>query len=136
MAEHLGRALLTEKKIPNVELDSAGVAPATWLPSPAEMQDALKEKGINNVMHSPRGLTQDRIASADVILVMEESHKAAVLSRFPEAKEKVFLLNEYAGGGNASKGISDPFGQSVAVYRQTLSEIEDALIRVIQKIQK
>jgi len=134
MAEHLFRKMLADAGLSEIQVDSAGVSPAAWLSTPFEMKWALEQEGVEKIVHSPRGLTQDRMTSADIILVMEEGHKAAVLARFPELKNKVFLLKEYAGIPGDDKEISDPFGQSKDVYRRTLSEIKEALVKVLDRL--
>ena len=76
----------------------------------------MKEAGIDISEHKSKTVSKDLLC-ADKIFCMGESHKIALIAAGVPA-EKVFIL----GGG-----ISDPYGQSVAVYRQCRDEIMRAI---------
>ncbi|MFI5349297.1 MAG: PEP/pyruvate-binding domain-containing protein [Elusimicrobiota bacterium] len=59
----------------------------------------LEENGIDGKEHRATTITKEDVDASDVILVMEEDNVKDVLARFPEAKDKVHLLKEYAGTG-------------------------------------
>jgi protein-tyrosine phosphatase len=134
MAEHLLRKLLTDAGINDVNVDSAGITPATQLAIPDEATAVLKEEGVSGVQHRPKGAEPSRVAWADVILVMQGFHREILVGRHPEAAGKIHLLKSFAEIGGKDPGIADPIGQSTAVYRRTLGEIKQALLKIIPKL--
>jgi hypothetical protein len=54
----------------------------------------------------------------------------------PEAKNKVFLLREFAeeGSGGKNLDLSDPIGQPMYAYEKCLHEIKDILMKALPKI--
>jgi ribose 5-phosphate isomerase B len=63
---------------------------------------------------------------------MESYHLQFLIKRFPEAKDKIFLLREFAEAGEGD--IFDPFGGSIEGYETCLQEIKRCLPHVIRKI--
>jgi len=136
MAEHLFRKMLKDEKIEGVSVESAGISPAAWLALPKEAREALRLEGVGEIAHSPRGLSQDKIESADLILVMEERHKETITLQYPQAAGKVFLLKSHVGIKDGAEEILDPIGQSQQVYQTTLEEIKKALSRLIYRLKE
>ena len=73
----------------------------------------------------------------DIILCATESHKQSVLYMYPELKEKVFTMKEYAelDKNGQDMDIKDPWGYDMNVYQNCAEEIEKCLIKIIEKIQ-
>lgn len=82
-------------------------------------QQALAEAGIDGSQFRSQSVTYDLVEGSSLILTMTASHRAELLMRFPEAADKCFSLAHLSGSGD----ISDPYGQSLDVYRQTFAEI-------------
>jgi len=114
-----------------IVVSSAGVA--VWSEAGASMgaQTVMRQRGINMTNHRSRRLLLKNIVDADLLLTMTTSHKAAVLSLMPEAKNKVFTLAEFAG---VDKDISDPYGGNTAIYESCAIEIEKMLEKSWVKI--
>jgi protein-tyrosine-phosphatase len=74
------------------------------------------------------------IKKADLILVMENYHKERVLDILPSAKDKTFLLTEYAG--LEKKDILDPIGGSREGYETCMIEIKKCLNGVIKRLMR
>lgn len=70
---------------------------------------AAKEFGISLDSHRAQLLTPEMVARADAIFVMDFENLAQLLSRWPGAKSKVFLLGGYAHGEDRSVEIYDPY---------------------------
>ncbi|MBE6365123.1 MAG: low molecular weight protein arginine phosphatase [Lentisphaerae bacterium] len=83
----------------------------------------LEENGINAASFRSQSVTFDLVRSSTLILTMCDSHRRELLMRYPQAAEKCALLRHFSGGGD----VPDPFGQSLAVYRETFAEIKSAL---------
>lgn len=148
MAEGLFKEMLKNRSDIQSEIKVISAGTSAWNGDRASQYAiaVLKEKGIDLQEHRSTALTLDLIENADLILTMTSSHKAAVLNLCPEAHEKVFTLKEYTrceaegdskmdffGYGNP-EDISDPFGQSIEVYRKSAAEIEESLKKLIKKI--
>lgn len=105
---------------------SAGVSTFDGLPPSDEAVEALREEGIDAVQHRSRYLSQGLVDSADLVVVMTRSHRRMILDRFPRARERVVLLNEFS---HLRKGedVEDPIGMSRDVYRACRDEMNAAM---------
>ena len=70
------------------------------------------------------------IKKSDVILVMEKLHEKRILELVPEAKNRLFLLKEFAKINNNNLDIADPIGRPYEFYAQTLGIIREAIERI------
>ena len=77
-------------------------------------------------------VTATLLEKADIVFAMTTAQKDFLLDFYPQAKEKVCLLLEYAE--KANKGISDPYGRGLASYRKVAGELKEALKKVIAKL--
>lgn len=148
MAEGLFKEMLKSRPDIQNEIKVISAGTGAWDGDRASQYAiaVLREKGIDLKEHRSTALTLDIIKNADLILTMTTNHKFAILNLCPEAQEKVFTLKEYTGceEADASKlnffgygnpcDISDPFGQSIEVYRKSAEEIEQSLKKLIEKI--
>ena len=105
--------------------ESAGVAARDGQPASPEAVDAMREIGIDISKHRSRALSKDRVDGADIILAMTDGHRRELLFRFPEAKDKVFLVKGF--GLEKPGSVMDPVGLPLDVYRRTRDEIIQAL---------
>ncbi len=70
---------------------------------------AARDFGISLEEHRARPLTPEVVARATVIFTMDFQNQVQLLSRYPEAKDKTFLLSVYAGEKHRSAEIPDPY---------------------------
>ncbi|XQY91696.1 low molecular weight protein arginine phosphatase [Metabacillus sp. HB246100] len=133
MAEVLFRHLCD---IDSVDVRSAGVFAVDGSNASHHAIEALKEKGIECI-HQSSSLTNELVEWATVILTMTNNHKQAVIDLYPHVGRKTFTLSEYVGEENGEKrDISDPFGGTLAMYRQTLSDLQGLIQQLVKKLQK
>jgi protein-tyrosine phosphatase len=66
--------------------------------------------------------------AADLVLVMEPSHRSLVLNIQPLADTRTLLLGELAGLSGRDAAVPDPFGGPAESYRRTFQRLE-TLIR-------
>jgi protein-tyrosine-phosphatase len=70
----------------------------TWSSSGlAPLPDALRvarDLGLDLSAHTTSALEASTLTASDLVLVMEQGHKEAILSEFPSARGKVYLLSE------------------------------------------
>ena len=72
----------------------------------------------------------------DLILCATLSHKMAVVQFYPELRDKVFTMKEYAGLSYEGKNfdISDPWGYDKRVYENCAKEIQECLEKIVERI--
>ncbi len=116
-----------------LKISSAGLAPIEKEAS-LYTRELLSKEGISLDSHIPRQLTASQVREAQIILVMEEHHRRALLKLYPEAAGKVYLLKEFAGITGEPLGVKDPYGGSREIYSQTLEEIREAVKKIIDKL--
>lgn len=129
MAEHIARQLLAERLgCPVNELEahgallaSAGVAAMHGSRASPEAVEILKDRGLDLSPHASQPLTEQMIRQADYLIVMTRSHRAAILSEFPDVADRVHLLCKNGAD------VSDPIGGPVEVYRRCADQLDSHL---------
>jgi protein-tyrosine phosphatase len=70
-----------------------------------------------------------------VILTFTQDQKIELGERFPAAVEKLFTISEYANGGTGTtEDVSDPYGMSAEVYRETAETINSLVERIVSSL--
>jgi len=126
------KKMLNEKK--DISVLSCGIAaPEGMMPTP-EAVNVMKEEGVDISYHRARRVTDEIIRNSDLILVMTNSHKNEILTRVPEAKDKVYLLREFDDSVEniSDLDIDDPIGMPVEFYRN----VRDTIKRSLEKFVK
>lgn len=80
----------------DVSFGSAGTSAHDGVPIHPYAAFALAKRGIRSNSFLSSELTDDHLAESDLILTADESHLRAVLLRAPDAREKSFLLLDFA----------------------------------------
>jgi len=134
MAQGLLQKIWSQLPRKNVELQvsSAGIGAIEGMKASEEALIVLAEEGIDLRMHSSRRITGDLVKKADIILVMTCGHKDMLCNLYPQAKEKIWLLNEFAGVNG--KDIPDPIGMGLEFYRRVAAEIKKAVEKIVEKL--
>ncbi|MBO8126099.1 MAG: low molecular weight protein arginine phosphatase [Firmicutes bacterium] len=133
MAEALLRNILKDKGLDSkVQVSSAGVSALPSMPASPEAVEVLaKGWQLDISSHKATQLTDELVSGADLILTMSKSHQDYILQVVPEAKEKVFLLSEFAGQNG---DVSDPIGRGREEYQRVAEEIEGYLQKALPKM--
>lgn len=126
----MAEAIIKSKKIPDIEVKSAGVFAADGSAASVNAEKVLTENEIN-FDHKSTQLSVREVEWATIILTMTASHKDAVLSFFPQAAKKTFTLSEFAG--DSIRDIADPYGGSIDLYRAAFAEIKEAIDKAEHK---
>jgi protein-tyrosine phosphatase len=96
-----------------------------------EVKELLAREGIDVSAHRSQRVTPDMIKKSDIILVMEKMHEKRILELVLEAKNRLFLLKEFAKINNNNElDIADPIGRSYEFYAQTFGIIKEAIERI------
>ncbi len=102
----LRRELATRKVPGEWTVLSAG----SWVhdlvpPTPEAFNEAAK-RGLDISSHIAVGIEEFDLDSIDLLLVMEQGHKEALLLDFPNLSDRIFLLTELSGPAYT---IPDPY---------------------------
>ncbi|GEK33259.1 low molecular weight protein arginine phosphatase [Kurthia sibirica] len=127
----MAEAILKNKNLQNVEVSSAGVFAQDGGELSRNAQTVLMQNDIE-VDHTTSAIDAEKLAKADLILTMTLGHRQAVLQAYPAVADKTFTLKEYVDASNYD--VSDPYGGSVEVYRQTFKELQQLIDALQLKI--
>ena len=144
IAEGIMKNLLKDK---NIIIKSAGTSVFFSEPANQKAIDVMSQMGIDIKDHRSQTLTEELIEEADLILTMTHYHTDNVIRKYAKAIEKTFTLKEYLSLLLEKKGltedpdyqfnidemnVTDPYGQSIDVYRETAKEIKRILERIVE----
>lgn len=116
LRHHLGAADLHGR----IEVESAGTFAQVGTPASSLAVAVLEEAGIEMGEHLARQLDAQLLEKADLVLVMEESHRRSVMYQGPAFLGKTYLLSELSG---VHRDIPDPYGKDTEAYRRALTLI-------------
>lgn len=114
---------ITRDKLPEVNVRSAGILASLNSPANSLAIEALKERNMS-LNHQSQLVTDALLGWADLVLTMTRGHKDSLDVQFPDYQAKYFTVKEYVLGSNEDTDISDPFGQDLMIYRETLQELK------------
>lgn len=130
MAEALLKKKLKEERRQDVEVLSAGIMMLEGMGATQETKELLAGEGIDVSAHRSQRVTKDIIKKSDIILVMERLQEKRILELAPEAKNRLFLLKEFAKIRDNNLDIGDPIGRSIEFYRETFAMIKETIERI------
>ena len=111
-----------------LEIASAGLAAAPGEQASAQAIHAMAELGLDLQSHRSQPISASLVESSDLILVMTEGHRNALLNRWPQLADKIDLLSHGQGE------VSDPFGGSLATYQQCARQMQHYLTYWIEQL--
>ena len=107
---------------------SAGLGAADGQPPSPFAVQALAELGIDISSLRSRLLTAEMVRGADYIFGMTHNHVETLMTLYPHAAEKTFLLREFDETLDTfEKDIGDPIGGSYEVYEHCRDQIEQGI---------
>ncbi|MCP4452387.1 MAG: hypothetical protein GY809_13070, partial [Planctomycetes bacterium] len=120
LAQHLSCKEIDDLPVMGYKILSAGTMGMDGMPASEGAVVACMERDIDISGHLSQSLSASLIQESDFIFTMTHSHRNTLLAGFPEAADRCTVLDIDAD-------ISDPVGQSVAVYRACAAQIENAV---------
>lgn len=97
--------------------------------------EAVAEYDVDIKKHKSINIRNSKIGQMDLILCATEGHKKMIVQMYPQVKERVMTMKEYAyGNTEGNQDISDPWGNDIEVYRKCASEIEEISQQIIKKL--
>lgn len=133
MAAGLARMLFSGNFSGNIEISSAGIGAWDGDPASPHAVEVMQEKGIDIKNHKAVKVTKDLLENIDFVITMTKSQEAYLRAAFPEYKDKIRRLGDWAG---LNKDVLDPWGGSLEVYRQCASELEGMLKKMYERINR
>jgi protein-tyrosine-phosphatase len=107
-----------------VQVSSAGLSARPGEPADPRAIDSAEERGLTLEAHRSRTLDAADVASAGAIFIMDHINLGRILTRFPDAADRVFLLGGCRPDGRVLlTEIHDPVSGSLADVRVAHDEV-------------
>ncbi len=103
---------------------SAGTWAQENLPASGHALTAMAERGIDLQSHRGHTITRQDLTDAAVVIVMTRSHRDALGAEFPECRPKLHLMSELK---DRTFDIDDPYGGTLAEYRETAQQLQELI---------
>lgn len=130
-AEALATSIIAKRKLNAVVISRAvDLNPYNIHPEP-NFISLLHARHIEVATHLSAQFGAQEAKYSDVILTMTDAHKAWIVSHFPEAKDKVFTLGEYATG--APTEVLDAYGKPLDFYKTVLAQLDQLVGAAVTK---
>jgi protein-tyrosine-phosphatase len=109
MAELMLKRALSESHQEAVRVLSAGIHATPGTEAHPRARVAAREFGLLLDQHRSKLLTVEMVANADAVFAMDFQNQAELVTRFPQARDKILLLSDYAEGKQRGRPIPDPY---------------------------
>ncbi len=106
-----------------IEVASAGMMPWPGRPSPPNALAGAASRGIDLAAHRSVWLAPAEVESATLLVVFDETNRAALLDRYPGAAGRLLRLGDLTGAG----AIADPWGGGPEAYERAYDTITRAV---------
>lgn len=113
--------LALQRHAPGVLTASAGLGAVVGAGMDADAAAAARALGLEPGLHRAQQFTDPLARAADLILVMEQHHRADIARRWPHLTGKTFLLGRFLEG----REIPDPYRRSAELHA-TVARLIDA----------
>lgn len=124
---------LLRSRLPDMKVDSAGIAALTGEAADPVMAETAREYGLSLEGHCAKQLTPLMCREYDLILAMEQNHIEAVTRLAMESRGKTFLFGYWL----QQLEIADPYrrGRDISgvIFQQLFSAAEE-WVRVFQQV--
>ena len=119
-----------------VRILSAGVEARGGSSANSVVKHVARLNGFSLVGHRSDSFSRRMVDKADVILVMEQWQKDALLDRFPKAEGKVFRMMEYCWNDDPEevRDIPDPTGQNTADFEEFIEIAHAEVERIFREL--
>lgn len=136
MAEALLKKYLKELGKSDIEVESAGVQAMNGSRPTQETIDVLKEECVDVSDFKSKRLLEESIKKADLILVMASHHMDDIISKSPEAANKIHLLKQFGSKCESQAcedlDVPDPIGHDRDFYKEVLQIIKKEMKRIAE----
>lgn len=123
-------ALLRKEVGGDIAVASAGMMPWPDRPSPPDAIAEAAGRGVDLAAHRSAWLSAREAEAATLLVVFDDTNRAALLDRHPAAAARVLRLGDLAGLGP----IADPWGGGPAAYKRAYDLITQAVGELARKL--
>ena len=116
----------------NIDVFSSGLYAQNGDGPTSAAIEVMEEMGYDMSGHYARNIRNSNILDMDVILCATNSQKVQTIMMYPELKEKIYTIKEYAFGENGD--ISDPWGHNKNTYEICAKELEKCIDKMENKL--
>jgi len=128
MAEALMKQALRDAELQQqIEVASAGLHATAGREAHPWALEAASSLGISLIHHRAKPLTTDLVERADCIFVMDFHNKAELMTLYPEAKGKTYMLSAYADGKGKYREIADPYLGDLETTKSCYRELQTCI---------
>lgn len=129
MAEGLLKQKLSDANKIDCKVSSAGLAALVGYRADPSACQLMKNIGIDISDHRACQLHTEMIRKTDLVLVMEQDQKLAIIEKHQSARGKVFRLGEWE-----DFDIVDPYKKDFAAFERSLALIEKGIAHWMEKL--
>jgi len=133
LAEAIARELVEARGWSHVQVASAGAAAAAGGAASDHAITIAAEHDLDLAGHRARPLDDALVDWADLIAVMSPSHLVAVQQL--GAAERASMLTDFLGDDRAGQPVADPFGGDEDAYREAYTQMRDAIMAMLDRIE-
>ena len=116
-----------------LRIGSACMLPRNARPSPPAALAAAARRGVDLAGHRSQHAWAETVAQAAVILIFDQVNRRSFEARYPELRERVFLLSALDNAGSETE-IADPDGKSEAFFASTYERIDRCTERLARLV--
>lgn len=107
------------------QVDSAGTWTRRGSPAPLFCIELARQVGVDLTSHRAQLVTFVPIEKYDLVIVMEKSHREALLTEFPAIEERIFLLSSLAG--LSPYDIRDPIQKDSLTAQEIVRDLRECI---------
>jgi len=131
MAHGILQSMIEKENLKDVTVISTGTGTLDGYPVSLNSAAAAAKDGIDISQHHSTAITPELIDDADLILTMSYEHLFSVISMYPKADGKVFMLKAFPDSEPSPQlTVKDPIGTDFENYMKTYNEIKAELARI------
>lgn len=134
-AEAIFNALAKDRGL-SCTAESAGTAALEGNPMAPNAITALGEVGIYPKPHRARRVSRELLADSDLVLSMTAQHVATLRRLSRDRPNDIHTLPEYATGTPSVEGISDPYGLTMAAYRNSVRQLYGYIVGLVGQLKR
>lgn len=112
-----------------VDVTSGGTAAWEGQPASEPSMTVAARDGFDLRSHRSRRVTPESLRAADLVVVMERSHLAAVLTLGADPG-RTHVISEWPEPGAPELTVYDPYGDSLEAYEETWHRIRTHVARI------
>lgn len=138
MAEGLLKKMLQDNNINNIYVCSSGLHAYNGQYATDEAIKVMKEEyNVDILNHTSENVRNSKIEEMDLILCATHAQMTTIEYEYPNIDHKVFTMKEYVNGPETTdKDIEDPWGYPMDVYRKCAKQINEVIVKLIEKIKE